>query len=202
MSVKLFGIRLSVSYPLICAVAMCVISGVYRVVLYGASAVVIHEAGHLTAMLIIGELPESISVKLFKIDITDRLRHHRSEKNNLFVIFSGPAANFICFIVSYLLYLKGNTVCLPFAAANASVGLLNSLPVMSLDGGQLIYLLLTPRTGSGKAQRVVDVLTVCAIVPLAVLGVLTLLRSRYNVSLLVVCGYLILSLFFRDDGYF
>lgn len=202
MSVRLFGVRLSVSYPLLCAAAMCVIAGVYRTVFHGASAVVIHEAGHLTAMLIIGELPESVSISLFKIDITDRSRHCRRVKNNLFVIFSGPAANFICFIVSYLLYLKGNTVCLPFALANASVGLLNSLPVMSLDGGQLIWLLLSPRLGSVRAQRVVDVLTVAAIVPLAVLGVLTLLRSRYNVSLLVVCGYLLLSLFFRDDGYF
>lgn len=202
MSVKLFGIRVSVSYPLLCAAALCMIADVFHGFLFGAAAVAIHESGHLLAMRLLGEKPDSVKLSLFEIEITDRFRVQRSQKGNVFVIFSGPGANFICVLACFLLYLWGKASILPLITANASVGILNCMPVMSLDGGQLLYLLLSGRADGEKAGRAVDIMTVIIIIPLAVFGFLLLFRSKYNFSLLFVCAYLLLSLLLRDNRYY
>lgn len=202
MKLRLFNLRLEISFALICAAAVCVITGIYKTFLYCAAAVVIHESGHLAAMTIIDKFPERIKISLFEINISDANRHARPSKYNLLIIFFGPAANFICFIVCYLLYLKGNGIFLRTALTNLSVGCLNSLPVMTLDGGQLIYILLCKRLSAENAERIVDVMTLIIIIPLAAAGILLLFRSKYNFSLLFISIYLVMSLIFRKNRYY
>ena len=91
---------------------------------------------------------------------------------------------------------------MPFAAANLSVGLFNCLPVMSLDGGQLLYLLLCRRFSQEFSEKAVDVCTFVCIFPLAALGFLVLLRSENNFSLLFVSIYLVFSLLFKGNRYY
>ena len=197
MKFKIFSTELEISFSLICAAAICVISGIYKTFLYCAAAIVIHEAGHLAAMSILGKFPKRIKISLFEINISDYQRHRRSNRDNLIIIFFGPAANFICFIVCYLLYLGGKEIFLSAALTNLSVGCLNILPVMSLDGGQLVYILLCKRHDPERAESIVDLLTVLILVPLASIGFILLFRSKYNFSLLFVCGYLVLSLLMK-----
>ena len=148
-------------------------------------------------MSILGKFPKRIKISLFEINISDYQRHRRSNRDNLIIIFFGPAANFICFIVCYLLYLGGKEIFLSAALTNLSVGCLNILPVMSLDGGQLVYILLCKSHDPERAESVVDLLTVLILVPLASIGFILLFRSKYNFSLLFVCGYLVLSLLMK-----
>lgn len=202
MKLRLFGTAVEVSYTLICAAALCVISGFYKTFVYCAAAVVIHESGHLFAMRLTGKFPKRIKISLFEINISDAQRHKRGSLENAFIIFFGPFANFICFIVCYLLYLKGNEISGRFALANLSVGCLNSLPVMTLDGGQLLHILLCKRTNANKAEKIVNVLTVVILIPLAAAGFIMLFRSKYNFSLLFVSGYLVLSLIMRNKSYY
>ena len=76
------------------------------------------------------------------------------------------------------------------------------LPVMSLDGGQLLYLILSRRLSENSAEKVVNIITFIFIFPLAALGFLLLFKSKYNFSLLFVCVYLIFSLIFKKNRYF
>ncbi len=193
MRLRLGGTQVELSYTLLCLAACCLLLGIFRGFLWCAAAIALHEGGHLLMMVRYGYFPERIKIALFTIDIIDGKREQRRARENARIIFFGPFVNFVCFSASYLLYLKGIGGLLPFAAANLSVGLFNSLPVMSLDGGQLLFLLLCRRHAPATAERVVNVCTVVCIVPLAALGFLTLLRSG-NVSLLFVSGYLILAL--------
>lgn len=197
MKLRLFSAEIEVSYTLLCLIAVSAALGMFDGFLACAAAIAVHECGHLAAMATFGYFPKRIKISLFAIDIIDGERQQRGLRKNLFIIFFGPFANFICFLFSYLLYLKGITAFLPFAAANLSVGLFNSLPVLSLDGGQLLYLMLCRRHSPEKSERVVDVCTFLCIFPLAALGFLVLLKSKNNVSLLFVCAYLIASLILR-----
>ena len=90
---------------------------------------------------------------------------------------------------------------MPFAISNLSVGMFNLLPVLSLDGGQLIFIILRQRVGADKAEKIVDIITFITIFPLAVLGFIVLFESKYNFSLLFVCVYLIVSLLTRGNRY-
>jgi stage IV sporulation protein FB len=119
----------------------------------------------------------------------------------LLIIFFGPAANFICFLLLYLLYLLGIETLLPLAAANLSVGLFNLLPVMSLDGGQLLYLHLCRKHTPERSAQLVYRTTFLILLPTSALGFLVLFHSHYNFSLLFVCAYLIFALIVRQEKY-
>lgn len=193
--------RFEISYTLLCLVAICIILGVFKSFLWCAAAIAIHELGHLAVMIHYGYFPKRIKISLFSIDIIDSERQRRSVQKNLLIIFFGPFFNFICFLACYLLYLRGINCVLPFAAANASVGLFNLLPVMSLDGGQIAYLLLTRRMTHESAEKAVDALTFAFIFPLAAMGFWLMLESK-NVSLLFVSVYLVFSLLFKGNRYY
>ena len=201
MKLKIADVPVEISYTLICIAAICIILNIFEGLVWCALAVIIHESGHLLAMLKCGHAPERIKISAFEIKIFDSKRQSRSEKQNFFIIFSGPAVNFICFIPFYLLYLLGNEFVLPFAISNLSVGLFNLLPVLSLDGGQLIFIILRQRVGADKAEKIVDIITFITIIPLAALGFIVLFESKYNFSLLFVCVYLIVSLLTRGNRY-
>ena len=82
------------------------------------------------------------------------------------------------------------------------MGLFNLLPVMSLDGGQLLYILLSRRRTPGQAEKIVCRLTFICIFPLAALGFVVLFHSHYNFSLLFVCVYLVFTLLTRQEKYY
>lgn len=202
MKLRILKTEITISYLIICVASICIIAGIFDSFLYCLFAIIIHESGHIILMCIFGYPPEKIKISLFEISISDRKRQERSFIQNILIIFFGPFSNFICFILFYLLYLTGNDFFIYPAAANLSVGLFNILPVMSLDGGQLLYLVLCRFFSESISQRVVNVITFIIIFPLAFFGFILLFNSKYNFSLLIVCIYLVLSLLCRNNKYF
>ncbi|MER2081234.1 MAG: site-2 protease family protein [Ruminococcus sp.] len=202
MKFKLFRTKIEISYLLLCLAAAAVILDVFQGFLFCVMAVVIHESGHLLMMKRLGYFPDVIRVSLFEICILDGSRHKRTERENILIIFFGPAANFICFLSAFLLYWLGVEQTMPFAAANLSVGLFNLLPVMSLDGGQLLYILLCKHLSQERAEKYVYRVAFVLLFPLAAAGFLILFHSHYNFSLLCVCAYLILSLLTQQERYY
>jgi len=202
MRFKISSTQIELSYTLICFAAIGIIITSFEDFLFCLLSLIIHETGHLTAMCILGFPPERIKLSLFEISISDNCRYCRRFFDNFLIILCGPLVNFICFTLLYLLYLLHYDVLFPFAAVNLSVGLFNMLPVMSLDGGQLLYLILSRRLSEKSAEKVVNIITFIFIFPLAALGFLLLFKSKYNFSLLFVCVYLIFSLIFKKNRYF
>ena len=202
MKFRIHKTEITISYLIICIASICIIAEAFDSFLCCLFAIIIHEAGHITMMCIFGYAPEKIKISLFEISISDGKRQERNFIQNIFIIFFGPFSNFICFILFYLLYLIGNDYFLYFAAANFSVGLFNILPVMSLDGGQLLYLILSRFFSDTGSQRIVNVITFIIIFPLASLGFILLFNSKYNFSLLIVCIYLVFSLICKNNMYF
>lgn len=200
MKLKIHNTEIIISYTLICFAAICVVCGVFKGFVWCLMAVLLHEIGHLIPMAIFGSLPDRVKISLFEISISDSKRLVRTTKQNIIIIFSGPFANFICFILFYLLYLICSGIFLPLAIVNLFTGLFNMLPVLSLDGGQLLYILLCRHFDRYKAQRIVNIITFIFIFPIAVLGFMLLFSTKYNFSLLAVCVYLVLSLVLKRDA--
>ena len=202
MKFRIHKTEIIISYLIICIASVCIIAGAFDGFLYCLFAIIIHELGHITLMCIFGYPPEKIKISLFEISISDEKRQERNFIQNFLIIFFGPFSNFICFILFYLLYLIGNDFFLYPAAANLSVGLFNILPVMSLDGGQLLYLILSRFFSDTVSQRIVNVITFLIIFPLAFFGFILLFNSKYNFSLLIVCTYLVFSLICKNNKYY
>ncbi len=202
MKFKLFSTEIIVSYTLVCLVAFAIILNFSLSFLCCLFSIIIHESGHIFAMYVLGNPPNLIRLSPFEITISDSKRCERKLYKNIIIIILGPFCNFVCFIVFYLLYLMCNGMFLSLAIANLSVGLFNILPVMSLDGGQLLYLLLCKRFSDAKSEKIVNIITFIFIFPIAVLGFIMLFESAYNFSLLFVCVYLIFSLIFKNNRYY
>lgn len=202
MKFKIFATEVTISFQLICFAAINLIIGFFQTFLYCLLAVIIHESGHIMAMHLFGFAPDKIKISLFEISINDNARHKRKFFQNFIIIFWGPFINFICFILIYLLYLMGNKDFYPFAIANLSVGLFNIMPVLSLDGGQLLYIILRRFLSDSTSEKVVDVITFLFLFPMFALGFLLLFKSKYNFSLLIVCVYLVFSLILKDNRYY
>lgn len=202
MKFRLLNIDFTVSYSLVCLGAICIILNIFSGFICCVTAVILHESGHLIAMILCKSPPDKIKISLFEIKIINSSRQSNTTRQNIFIIFFGPLVNFVCFILFYLLYLCSGEFLLPIAMANLFTGLFNMLPVMSLDGGQLMYVILCKRFSEKSAERAVEVTALIILFPLTVLGFVVLLNSKYNLSLLFVCAYLIASLIFRNNRYY
>lgn len=201
MKLKIHNTNLQISYALISLCAVCLVTNIFKGFIICFLSVLVHEAGHLLPIAIFGGFPRKIKISMFEIAISDDNRNSRSLFQNIIIIFFGPFANFICFIIFYLLYLFCNDIFLSFATVNLFLGLFNMLPVLSLDGGQLLYLLLGRKLDDSKAQKTVNILTFIFIFPIAAMGFILLFRTKYNFSLLAVCFYLIMSLVMKRDNF-
>lgn len=201
MKLKIHNTNIQISYTLICVCAICLVTNAFVGFVTCFLSVLIHEAGHLIPIALFGDFPREIKISLFEITVSDNNRNSRTLFQNIIIIFFGPFANFICFIFGYLLYLFCNDIFLSFSIVNLFLGLFNMLPVLSLDGGQLLYLLFCRKFDGGKAQKTVNILTFIFIFPIAVLGFILLFQTKYNFSLLAVCFYLIMSLVMKRDNF-
>lgn len=90
MKFELLNIKFSVSYTLLCLIAVCIILDIFGGFVMCSFAVVIHESGHLLMMLIFGSKPKKISISLFEIAINDEIRQQRGDLQNFLIVFFGP----------------------------------------------------------------------------------------------------------------
>lgn len=154
-------------------------------------AAVLHEGGHLLAMLWLRVPPEDCVLGAFGARI--RLGHRLpSYKSNLIISFGGPFANFLC---AGVLYAVGAGT--P-ALVHLVLALFNLLPASALDGGEILrcgLCLLGLESLSGHVLRLTSALT---LLPLAALSFWLFLRGEGNGTLLIVSGYLTVLLFFSD----
>ncbi len=185
---------IELSYPSLALVSLIVILNINTGYLLCFFAVLIHESGHLLAMKLCGILPKGIKISLFNIEIVEKDRYCAGHLSDIAVTSAGPIAN----IITYLITSQFSPA---FASVNLFIGLFNLLPAASLDGGQLIYLFLSKKLSYENSAKIVDAITLLTAVPLFFIGILLLLNSPYNFSLLFLSMYLILSIFIRKDKY-
>ncbi len=77
------------------------------------------------------------------------------------------------------------------------LGMFNLLPLMSLDGGRLLELLLSRRCSARVCRNILRVTTFVFILPLMTGGFYLLFHSRYNYSLLAISMYLTVLMFIK-----
>lgn len=198
MSFRLGKTRFSISYPLAAMLAASLILDRTFSTLICLISAVIHELGHLAALHLYGETPAEIRLTLFDAAISDRGKAVRGNRAELVIVLSGVAVNLAAAAVSLALYAASHSELFYFLlAANLTLGVFNSLPVISLDGGQALFIIFCRRLDPVNAQRLMHFISVIILLPLACLAFLLLFRSPYKFSLLLTVLYLFASLLTR-----
>lgn len=182
-------VRISVWFPAIVIVMLsCDSTGMAALSL---SAAVLHELGHCTAMWWYHDTPERITFGIFGIRVERRQQYTVGYRALGGIALAGPLAN-VCWCVVTAAFGWYNA-----AVIHAVCGGLQLLPIVSLDGGEALYAFLCRYTTEHRAERWVFLSSVVTVFPLSVLGFFVLMADGYNVTLLVLCGYLILRMFLR-----
>lgn len=203
MSFNLFGCNLKVSFWFLAFITGVIMIDGSNELLLGVLAAIFHELGHIFAMILNKDRPSEIKFGLFDIAIIDSNRNNRNFSGDLFILFFGPATNYILALVFYIMFkITYIDIFILFSTQNFLLGVLNSLPIESLDGGQILYIFLTRFVYEERAQIVLELISFLFLLPLACAGFYILLQSKYNFSLLLVSLYLIVLLFTKKNDFY
>lgn len=192
MSFQFCGVRIEVKFLFIAVLAMLLTVDRSGVVLYAFISSAAHELAHLLAMLLFKGNVLSISFEIFGIRIvkTDSLLLHEE----IITLLAGPSVNILLFFLCSGSALPSVSL---IAAVNLAIGVFNLLPVGSLDGGMVVSLLCNHFWGSKTGNKVVFAISLIILVPLVVLGIILLVQTRTNFSLLAVSLFLLAGLLFN-----
>lgn len=155
-------------------------------------ASLIHEGGHLIAMLVIGVSPQKCTLGAFGMRI-DMGNHLVGYGQNLFVSLAGPLANGLAAIVLLPIH------CVTGAAVHIALAVLNLLPASALDGGEMLRCGLGLLGLGSIADMVLRFASALVLLPLASIS-LWLCFQKENPTLLIVSGYLTTLVFFSEKS--
>lgn len=157
-------------FALLCLAASFDRSGI---MVWGLLAALLHECGHVTAMLLLpGQAPREISVTPFGMKI-DSSPLAAFDKGSLPVLAAGSGVNFISAAVTFGF--------LPdFAAVSLVLGLFNMLPVENMDGGGILRIALERILSDNSADRVMKIISWVTLAAMLLLGIYVLVVTGYN----------------------
>ncbi len=186
MSFRIGSIRVDVSYYFFALLTAFFLFEPDSATACGALAAVVHEAGHLIAMVAVpGASVERVTISACGLRITARLLGH--QRGWAYICIAGAAVNLALFVlvIPFALILNSSFMSV-LACANLCVGALNLLPVEPMDGGQLLRALLLRITSPENADRFCFTVSLLTLLPLISVGLWLLMKTRFNFSLLIL----------------
>lgn len=199
MTFRLFGVQIRVSYSSVLLFTIAVISSVREdmIILFLVSSL-LHETGHLIPIIALCGKPERLSVSLTEVNISCDMSHLNTSQV-LLISVCGVLANFSLCLLSYIFYLLFSAdIFYDISAVNLCIGLFNILPIRSLDGEELLSIILSRKLSAKSVDAVITILSVIFLIPIAILGFMSLFTSVNNYSLLFVFIYLISVIIFKE----
>ena len=178
-----------------------VISDDSGLVISGFISAILHEIGHIAAMIYFGKSIKKIEFGFANIDLFMERKKLTCNTFEMVMIFlSGSLFNFIISIFFKILYLIfGCTLLNVIFYQNLFLGIINLLPIYSLDGEHLCRIFLESKFNDKNTDKILLLLSFVFTVPTLIIGFLLLFYSKYNFSLFLVCIYLISLFVFKKD---
>jgi len=124
--------------------------------------VLVHEAGHVLAMLFFGAYPTRLKATLsgFTIDYSG----DTNEQQEMLVALAGPAFGFVFSVFfARLGQALGSEYLLMCAGLGFVLNVFNLLPALSLDGGRILIYFLRVAFGEEKAPRILWIVGLAAV---------------------------------------
>lgn len=153
----------------------------------------LHEAGHLVTMRIMGVQHGRITVTPLGADI--KMTGMYGYGQDMLVYASGAMANFFGALCAYFIYLGSpSTLVMFIIISNLFYAFFNMLPIRGLDGGGFCEALLMKNCQPDTAWRICGVLSAFSMLALMALSLFLIFASGTNFSLLLIILYLFVGL--------
>lgn len=150
------------------------------------AAIILHEAGHLTYAGLRRMSVDQITV--YPVGLTARIRdwNRMPVRERIGLLACGPAANVAAALILYACGLAGYRMPQLFIEANAIVAVFNLLPFSPLDGGRILWVLISGKTGKNKGAKMAAAVSAVFSSTLIALGFMQPVNSLTGVNLVFV----------------
>lgn len=181
--------------PLICA---SILTGTVTELALSYAVAVLHELAHFAAArrLNIGAsrfviMPFGVYLQL-KESVIENPRHE------CIVCAAGPVCNMVLIAALFLARPHIGSQYIPaldfFICTNASMLLINVVPIVPLDGGRIMRAALTHKYGFVRAAKITHIVSQINILLVGLFGVYVLYITHFNVSLMLLCAFLLFNM--------
>lgn len=156
-------------------------------VLYGA--VFVHECAHFVSCVVLKE--EICGIRFMPYGVNLQTRDIKNPIHTMIISASGPLMSLMLIFI----FGRGKSEIMQiFKISNIAIFTLNIFPALPLDGGNFLKGFLTYKYGYVRSHRQMMWITrICSVV-FAIFGIIFLLINKYNISLLVISGFLMYNL--------
>ncbi len=167
-------------------------------VLVGIISSLMHELGHIIAVK-----AKKCSIDRIKLGCVnaDIFLNGGNLTDKIIILFSGSMMNFfiaVIFKIMCSVYYDVN-IFRTIYLQNLFIGILNLLPISTLDGGCILLSLLNKKIDSIVALRVYNIVSFIFLIPLFCIGIWILITSEYNFSLILLVTYLISCILLKKN---
>ena len=195
LSFKLLGVRIEISFLLISMLALFSYfdeSGIFLAAFFSA---LLHESGHIIATILLKIPIKELAFKPFGIRMKLKTSMELVPfRKKIIVLLGGSTANLFCFFLFWALCGSISD----YALIHLITAVFNLLPSGTLDGGRILSEILSHKTNAYRTQIFCDIVSVIFAVLLFVLGFFILVRTRYNISLIITAIYLFIMVIVRQ----
>ncbi len=201
MTFNLFGIKVEITFLFVAFISFVISLNAPSNVMLTIIASMLHESGHLLMMLLIDNKPEKVRFELTGINIIRNQEIKISTKNEILISLGGPMINLIIVLIccAFLCFYNSKSI-LTFACINLILMIFNILPINKLDGGVALYYVLSKNYNIVSCSKVLKVTSYIFISIILIWGIYVFVVSRYNISLIIIAIFLLLSIF-TDNEY-
>lgn len=179
--------RLSVSWPLGLLLIAALLFCPARDLIAPLCAALIHELGHMAALLLLGAKVEGMHFSLSGGEIRYREARQMSYGADILIAAAGPLFNLLAVFACKWLAGKYPEWNLDyFIGLNLILMAFNLLPAMPLDGGRILYALVAKTFGTHAADLAIGICTPVILLLVALTGAFVVLRQQGNPAILLV----------------
>lgn len=159
-----------------------------------------HELGHIAIAKKQGARLHSIRIMPIGVNAAiDDLECNKVQK--IMIYLAGPLVNLIFAVISYCICMWKSTPVGLFndkimlaISINLWLAIFNLIPIPPLDGGKVLMELLTRRIGLFSANRFINIISVIFSFVIIGIGMVVLIKSRYNASFIFIGVYILFLL--------
>lgn len=143
-------------------VFLCIYFHWFNGIFYYTVTVVLHEYGHLIVARLLGYETNGITFNVYGAGLNTNNAYKK--KDDVLISLAGPCVNLIIIIIivcgwwffpSTYLFTKG------FFDSNLIIMCFNLIPIYPLDGGRVIFALITNKTSRRKVLKINNIICFC-----------------------------------------
>ncbi|HHV98284.1 MAG TPA: peptidase M50 [Clostridiaceae bacterium] len=155
--------------------------------------IMIHEFAHSIVAIAIGR--NVYGIRVMPVGLGVSIEETLTGKlENMLIYFSGPSINFFLFLI-FKFTGTNSTVLVNVMVINAYLAVFNVMPVLPLDGGKVLLVILSGRIGTFAAYRHIRRLSFLFGILFIAVGTVQFINNSFNFSLFLIGIYLFFHVF-------